>query len=77
MIVSELLDTIKNNEKYVTNSLILKSSDDYGCVYKYIIISPGLFGVREEIFIALDPNESELALLNKTVITSIEIYPAK
>ena len=77
MTVNELLNSIKQEEKYINGSLLLKSYDDNGCVYKYLILSPGLFGKRKEIFIELKPEESELDLLNKTVVSYIEIYPAK
>jgi hypothetical protein len=77
MKVSEYLDIIKALENYVHNSLYLKSSDNYGCVYKYLVSLVDGSASRKEIFIELDEEESELTLLNKTAISTIEIYPAR
>jgi len=76
MIVSEYLDIIKNSEKYVTNSLHLKSSDSLGCVYVWLENVSG-FGIRRKTFIALDNPESGISLENKTILTYIEVFPAK
>jgi len=76
MKVSEYLTTIKNQENYVTNSLFLKSSDNYGCVYKFL--EKNIIGaMRREIFIELNSEESEVALLDKTVVSYVEVLPAK
>lgn len=75
MIISELLDQIKNNPDYVINSLYLKSSDNYGCTYKWLTNGSNL-ATRKQIFIATDIEESELELVNKTVIKWVEVYPA-
>ena len=72
MLVSELLATIKASEGYITNSLHLKSNDDFGGAYKYLV-QEGLFGKRKEIFIAAE-GTGDFAV--RTVITSIEVYPA-
>ena len=77
MTVTEFLDIVKQNDKYIEGSLYLKSGDNYGCVYKYLVLTPGLFASRREVFIELTPEESELELGNKTVISSIEVYPAR
>ena len=76
MTINEFLNTIKSNPDYVENSIILKSSDNYGCVYKFLLKANNI-GIRKEIFIELDPEESEVELLNKTYISSIEITPAR
>ena len=76
MTVSELSNTIKQNEDYVSNSLILKSSDNFGCIYKYLLKSNNI-AVRKEIFIELSSAESALNLLDKTIINYIEVSPAK
>lgn len=76
MKVSELLENLKLLENYVPNSLYLKAQDDGGCVYKFLTNIKGA-GYRKEFFITLDENESEITLLDKTVIDYIEIYPAQ
>ncbi len=76
MKVSDLLISIAENSDYVANSLLLKSSDNKGCSYKWLI-KAGDIAYRKQIFIALDPEESELELLDKTVINYIEVSPAK
>ena len=77
MIISNFLNQIKNLPEYINNSLYLKESDNYFCIYKYLIKRLENTAIRIEIFIELNPEESELELLNKTVINAIEIYPAK
>ena len=76
MLVSELLNNIKEIKDYVTNSLHLKSFDDYGCVYKWLVKHDG-YATRKEMFIALNSEESELDILDKTVVDNIEVYPAE
>jgi len=76
MKVSELLNEIKEQSDYFPNSLYLKSSDNYGCVYKWLI-NQKEFASRQELFIALNPDESELNILDKTVIDSIKVEPPK
>jgi phage-related protein len=76
MKISEYLNNIKDKSNYVHNSLFLKSLDEYGCVYKYLIRLVDDSANRKEIFIELDETESELDLLDKTVINAIEVYPA-
>lgn len=76
MKVSELLNNIGENSDYIFNSLYLKSSDIYGCTYKYLV-KTGSYASRKQIFIALNSEESELDLLEKTVVDSIEVYPAQ
>lgn len=75
MTVLELVNTITQCSDYMPQSMLLKSSDDYACVYKYLLKS-GSIATRKEIFIALDESESALELLDKTVIEYIEVYPA-
>lgn len=75
MTVGTLLNNIKNSADYFINSLLLKSSDNYGCTYKWLVKGKTL-ATRKEIFIALDPEESELELEQKTVIESTEVYPS-
>jgi len=77
MTISELLISIKESSNYVNHSLILKSSDNYGCVYKYLIKVIDGSATRKEIFIELNTEELELDLINKTVVNKIEVYPAK
>lgn len=75
MTINEFIEIIKTNN-YVDNSLILKSQDNYACVYKYLEKNRFGYAERKEIFIELNPEQNELELLNKTVISYIEIYPA-
>jgi hypothetical protein len=78
MIVSEFLSNLKSQNDYINNSLILKSSDNFGCTYKYLILSgDDAIAIRKEIFIELDETESELNLLEKTIVNYIEVNPAK
>jgi hypothetical protein len=76
MTVAEFIITIKQRSDYYPSSLILKSSDNNGCLYKFLV-NCGSYASRQEIFIQLDPEESELELINKTVISNIDVYPAK
>lgn len=76
MKISDLLTQIKQETEYYPNSLILKSSDDNGCVYKYLIKGE-TFSTRKEIFIELNPEQSGIDLLQKDVISYIEIFPAR
>lgn len=75
MTVGTLINNIKNSADHFPNSMILKSSDNSGCVYKWLVRGKEL-ATRKEIFIALDPEESELDLLEKTIIEYTEVYPA-
>ncbi len=77
MTVSELLSNIKNQQYYFPGSLILKSSDEQGAVYKWLEKANGT-AYRKEIFIELNPDEEEsgITLENKTVVSYIEIVPA-
>ena len=78
MTISEFLNTIQILPEYVNNSLFLKSSDNYGCIYKYLIKRMSNdTAMRIEIFIELDEAEHELELENKTVKRYIEIFPAR
>ena len=77
MKVLEYLNTIKSLGNYVGGSLYLKSSNNSGCVYKYLIKNVDGSASRKEIFIELNEEENELELLDKTAINNIEVYPAK
>lgn len=80
MTLNELLNDIKNQEFYILHSLVLKSFDDYGCIYKYLRKNRNILQAnRVELFIALDITEigSGLDLLDRTVIMNIEVDPAK
>jgi len=74
MIVKDILDGIKASENYVTNSLVIKGSDSYGCVYVYLVSNGNGTASRKEVFIATDANESEGE--GRVVITSVEVIPA-
>ena len=76
MTVSEFLITIESDQSYVNHSLYLKSSDNYGCVYKWLIKSNDI-AIRKEIFVEFYVSEILLPLLSKTVVNSIEVYPAQ
>lgn len=72
--VQNKLDAIKEQQNYVTGSLVLKSSNETGAVYKYLISTLGV-GTRKEIFYSYtyDP---ELNIEEQTVNTEVEIEPA-
>jgi len=76
MKVLELLNIIKQDLDYIENSIFLKSSDNKGCTFKWLI-KAGDVAYRKQIFITLDEEESELELEDKTVVSYIEIVPAK
>jgi len=77
MLISEFLNNIKESAGYIKGSLIYKSGDDNGAVYKYLILSGDTgTAIRKEIFVELNPTESNLDLENKTVVSSIEVCPA-
>lgn len=69
MIVSDVLNFYKSETTYIPNSMIIKSFDDYGAIFKWL--SQGNFSVmRREVFIATSGLET---LENRTVITYVEI----
>ena len=76
MTVSELLSNIKLQSNYISNSIYLKSYDNYGCVYKWLIKSNDI-AIRKEIFVEFYASEILLPLLSKTVVNSVEVYPAQ
>jgi hypothetical protein len=74
MTVKDVLDEIRALPNYVTNSVVVKGSDDSGCTYVYLINDGGV-GKRKEIFIATDSSEAQGE--GRVVITSIEVVPAE
>ena len=77
MTIADFKTQIHTIPEYVHNSLFLKSSNNYGCVYKYLSSISSTTSERVEIFIELDEAEHELELENKTVKRYIEIFPAR
>ena len=73
MTVQDVLNTVKAGNNYVTNSLVIKSSDAGGVVYKYLETNDMSIGIRREIFIATEVGE---VLEERVVITNLEIVPA-
>jgi len=79
MLVSEILNGIKLEEGYVTNSLVLKSYDTLGGTYKYLVKLSSiheLSAYRKEIFIAANGIEGD-GFVDRTVITYIEVKEAR
>lgn len=75
MLVSELLTTIAAEEGYTTGSLILKSSNDAGCTYKWLTKRPdGKSSFRRELFIATSGTGD---IETRTVVDSIEVIGAE
>lgn len=72
MLVSDILTSIENNADYITNSLILKNSDDKGCTYKWLSRT-NICAMRKQIFIA---TSGEGDLPGRTAIEYIEVFPA-
>jgi hypothetical protein len=72
MKILNLLDTIRNNNDYVINSLYLKSYNNCGCVYKWLVRAENI-AYRKEIFIAYAIDE--LSLEEKEILDYIEIIP--
>ena len=77
MTVSDFINRIENLPEYIAHSLILKAADNYVCIYKYLIRQGTNSATRVEIFIELNELESELELLEKIVVNSTEVSPAK
>jgi len=75
MKVIDVLNTITENPDYVINSLYLKSLNDSGCVYKYLIRGE-MVSTRKEIFIATNIEEVGLELIDKNVLEYTEVFPA-
>ena len=79
MLVSEILNGIKLEEGYVTNSLVLKSYDTLGGTYKYLVKLSSIHessAYRKEVFIAANGTEGD-SFVNRTVITYIEVKEAR
>jgi len=76
MIVSELLNSIKGSGDYVNGSLVVKEENITGIIYKWLEKNILLnIAHSKEMFIELNPLESNLKIENKTVINFINIYP--
>jgi hypothetical protein len=75
MLVSELLNTLKAESGYVTNSMILKSSDSVGATYVWLYKRNDIIGYRREIFVGTSGTDEVVE--NRTVVTSIEVVPAQ
>ena len=79
MTVQEYITAVAATDNYVHNSIMLKSSDSNGCVYKWLetmAIGKEIKSFRKEVFIELNPAETG-ELLSKTVVNSIEVLPAE
>lgn len=76
MKMTEFINNITSQSTFISGSLLLKSADNLGCTYKWLE-GIGTVATRRQVFIAFNPEESELPLLDKTVVNSIEVYPAK
>lgn len=74
MLVSDILTAVKARVGYVTNSLVVKSYDDLGCTYKWLLRC-GSFAKRHELFIATSTTED--AIETRTAIDSVDVEPAK
>jgi len=79
MKVLDLLNIVKNEEGYVNGSLEFFSSQSYGVsingiIYEYLCKTNLGYANKKRIFIELDPTESELDILDKTVLSFVEIY---
>ena len=74
MTVKDVLDGIKVSEGYIANSLVIKSSNESGIVYKWLVVSNDK-AVRKEIFIASD--SEEVLGEDRVVITNVEVIPAE
>ena len=75
MIVQDLLDIIMAKPEYVVGSLLLKSEDSSGQVYKFLELISTTVAQRREIFIATDNVEE--VITQRTILTYIEVIPAK
>jgi len=82
MTVQDLLNLILARTTYITQSLILKSVDDYGVTYKWLegTISCEMCSgssMRYEMFVATDYADKDKDITERTTIVSTEVYPAK
>lgn len=76
--VTDEITSIKGETGYVTNSIHLKSSDQLGATYKYLIKTNSK-AVRKEKFFELDHAEEETVSDwgNRTVLNVVEVDPAQ
>jgi len=74
MTVSEYLNILKSESTYITNSLILKSSDASGAIYKLLQRTSISTAIRKEVFIATEPGD---ILEDRIVIEAIEVIPSE
>jgi len=74
MTVQEVLDLYMAEENYVDGSIINKSFDDEGCVYKWLSSNTAQTAFRREVFIHTSTTGT---LENRTVINYVEIADAK
>jgi hypothetical protein len=74
MLVSDVLTTLKSDANYVANSMVLKSSDNLGCTYKYLGMVNATYAKRREWFISTSTTEDDVT--TRTVIGSVEVVPA-
>ena len=75
MIVSQVLATYTGEANYMVNSMILKSSNDTGCTYKWLFKHNSAMAKRREVFIATSTTEDTVE--SRTVVTSIEVVPGE
>ena len=75
VIIQDKIDEIKNGSNYVNGSLIVYHLDDEGVVYKWLENIDGV-AERKEIFIELDPDESNVILEQRIAVNNIEVEPA-
>ena len=79
MTVQDILNLYMTDDNYIVNSMIVKSSNSIGCTYKWLYSSPCCNNTeiknafRRELYIATEPGE---ILEERTVITSVEVFPA-
>lgn len=76
MTVNDVIEAIKLESNYIINSMILKSSDSNGAVYKWLSKTSDGMACRREIFIATE-GEVTGGITERTVLISIEIVPAE
>ena len=76
MIVQDVLDLYMAEDNYVEHSMINKSFNDEGCVYKWIDKNTTGNGFRREVFISIEEAVSGETLEDRTVISYIEVFPA-
>jgi hypothetical protein len=78
MTVQDVINIIKELNGYISSSIYLKHYDDFGAVYKFLILvdSNKKITNRYQIFIELNSEDSNLELLEREALAWYYVEPA-